>query len=371
MAEYYSYSQIKCPYCGKSYSKFFPAMNLCCCTQCLRNGESICFSECEVPSQDLIDKALIYTIYHETESKQYFLGSKEEYEKISKQLKNTTYGNVPFVHISPEQVEAWYPRTFAQKIDYILLYFAVHTKYNGEARSYSLRKFKSIFFVQADQTAKNYSDQVIEQVKYILNYLIREEFVETGLIDNNGRYTLRLFSGWEVSQSIRLTPKALARVDELQKDINNNKNIFVAISFAKEAEQIWNAITEAIEDKDVGFVDIAKKEKIHNQQIMPHIMRLIRESRFLIMDITDPNYGAYYEAGYALGLGKEVIITCRKDVHDRKAFKCDKDETCRFEEKALKPHFDIAQKQILVWENTADLTKQLKEWILELSTRKR
>ena len=89
------------------------------------------------------------------------------------------------------------------------------------------------------------------------------------------------------------------------------------------------------------------------------------------MDITDPNYGAYYEAGYALGLGKEVIITCRKDVHDRKAFKCDKDEMCKFEEKALKPHFDIAQKQILVWENTADLTKQLKEWILELSTRKR
>ena len=31
--------------------------------------------------------------------------------------------------------------------------------------------------------------------------------------------------------------------------------------------------------------------------------------------------------------------------------------------KYLKPHFDIAQKQILVWDNYEDLTKKLEEWI--------
>ena len=66
-----------------------------------------------------------------------------------------------------------------------------------------------------------------------------------------------------------------------------------------------------------------------------------------------------------MGLGKEVIITCSKEIFSKKDF------ANKLEEKALKPHFDIAQKQILVWEDTADLTKQLKEWILELSTRKR
>jgi nucleoside 2-deoxyribosyltransferase len=42
----------------------------------------------------------------------------------------------------------------------------------------------------------------------------------------------------------------------------------------------------------------------------------IRQSRFLIADLTHNNNGAYWEAGYAEGLGKPVIYTCRKDVFD-------------------------------------------------------
>ena len=34
--------------------------------------------------------------------------------------------------------------------------------------------------------------------------------------------------------------------------------------------------------------------------------------------------------------------------------------------KYLKPHFDIAQKQILIWNDYEDLTKQLCEWIKAL-----
>ena len=38
----------------------------------------------------------------------------------------------------------------------------------------------------------------------------------------------------------------------------------------------------------------------------------------LILEINEPNYGAYYEAGYALELGKEVIITCNAEVFSHK-----------------------------------------------------
>ena len=106
------------------------------------------------------------------------------------------------------------------------------------------------------------------------------------------------------------------------------------------------------------FID----EIIHNKQIVPEMFRLIRECRFLILDISDPNYGAYYEAGYALGLGKEVIITCSDEVF-RKEYKTEEEKKYM---KYLKPHFDIAQKQILVWKDHADLTKQLSEWIKAL-----
>jgi nucleoside 2-deoxyribosyltransferase len=41
----------------------------------------------------------------------------------------------------------------------------------------------------------------------------------------------------------------------------------------------------------------------------------IRRSRFLLCELTEDNRGAYWEAGFAEGLGRPVIYTCRKDYH--------------------------------------------------------
>jgi len=38
--------------------------------------------------------------------------------------------------------------------------------------------------------------------------------------------------------------------------------------------------------------------------------------RFVIADLTEENHGAYWEAGYAEGLGKPVIYTCEKKYWD-------------------------------------------------------
>lgn len=42
----------------------------------------------------------------------------------------------------------------------------------------------------------------------------------------------------------------------------------------------------------------------------------IRQAKFLVCDLTHGNRGAYWEAGYAEGLGAPVIYTCRRDVFD-------------------------------------------------------
>ena len=39
----------------------------------------------------------------------------------------------------------------------------------------------------------------------------------------------------------------------------------------------------------------------------------IQSSDFLIADLTHDNLGAYWEAGYAEGLGKPVIYTCEQE----------------------------------------------------------
>jgi hypothetical protein len=58
----------------------------------------------------------------------------------------------------------------------------------------------------------------------------------------------------------------------------------------------------------------------------------IRTSRFLISDLTHENPGAYWEAGYAEGLGKPVIYTCSKKKFDEE-----------------KPHFDTNHHLTIIW----------------------
>lgn len=179
-------------------------------------------------------------------------------------------------------------------------------------------------------------------IEFLINapYFIR--FVRKGMFGDESVY--------------KLSEKAWEKIGTLtHENRSSNKNVFVAMSFHESTKPVREAIRQAIINAQFSatFMD----EEIHNRQIVPEMLRLIKESRFLIMDISSPNYGAYYEAGYAMGLAKEVIITCKKDVFDKKEYKD------WIEEKAYKPHFDIAQKQILVWEKESELTIKLIEWI--------
>ena len=54
--------------------------------------------------------------------------------------------------------------------------------------------------------------------------------------------------------------------------------------------------------------------------LIDDLMRVrIKSCRLLISDLSHQNHGAYWEAGYAEGLGKPVIYTCKKAVFDTTA----------------------------------------------------
>jgi hypothetical protein len=63
----------------------------------------------------------------------------------------------------------------------------------------------------------------------------------------------------------------------------------------------------------------------------------IRQARFLVCDLTHGNRGAYWEAGFAEGLGIPVIYTCRQDVFSDAAHECH-------------PHFDAAHWVTVPWD---------------------
>lgn len=76
----------------------------------------------------------------------------------------------------------------------------------------------------------------------------------------------------------------------------------------------------------------------------------IRKSRFLVCDLTDENRGAYWEGGFAEGLGKPVIYTCEKNFFEKHG-----------------SHFDTNHHLTLKWSKraSAEAIKDLRDTIRE------
>lgn len=304
-------------------------------------------------NSDLYDKDKLckYLVYNKINNRNAFIGTQQAFDK--------------YIRLNPQSeaflatakmVEIWYPKTFVERIDYILLYLAKQTKFIGESLQISLNHISRLFFFENEVGDDNYN----KELRFLMRYLSRQELIEHTITDDEFS---NFFSTIKVTKCINITlsAKAWDKIYELQKNQSQNREVFVAMSFHESAYEIRAAIKMGIDN--AKYSSLLMDEIVHNHQIVPEMLRLIKESRFMIMDISSPNFGAYYEAGYALGLGKEVIVTCKQEVWDKKDFSCDKDEKCYFKQIAIKPHFDIAQKQILVWKDYADLTKKLTEWI--------
>ena len=66
--------------------------------------------------------------------------------------------------------------------------------------------------------------------------------------------------------------------------------------------------------KEATGSDLVDMRDVPKAGIIDNIMRTrIRDAKFVIADLTDDNNGAYWEAGYAEGLGKPVIYICEKE----------------------------------------------------------
>ena len=64
---------------------------------------------------------------------------------------------------------------------------------------------------------------------------------------------------------------------------------------------------------DCGFDAFLISDKPHNNNITDEIIAALRQSKFVVVDFTYNNPGAYFEAGFAQGLGCEVIRCCNKE----------------------------------------------------------
>lgn len=114
---------------------------------------------------------------------------------------------------------------------------------------------------------------------------------------------------------------------------------FVAMSFAPELKAAWeSAIRPAL--VKAKYRPYRVDAELHIDRIDTKIVTEIRNSRFLVADVTQQRPGVYFEAGYALGLGIPVFWCVRDD--DLKNV-----------------HFDTRQYNHIVWKNENELQDQL------------
>lgn len=139
------------------------------------------------------------------------------------------------------------------------------------------------------------------------------------------------------SYSCRLTLTGLERLEELQNAAPSGFNAFMAMKFDDERLDriVENNFKPAV--RATGFELYRLDDKPAAGLIDARLRNEIRNCRFLIADLSHGNAGAYWEAGYAEGLGKPVIYTCEKSVFDGKS-------------NISKPHFDTNHHLTIVWE---------------------
>jgi hypothetical protein len=161
----------------------------------------------------------------------------------------------------------------------------------------------------------------------VVRYLVEKDYTYGKLVNGGGFFHLT-FKGWD-------------RYEELQRGAVSGKTAFMAMKFGDKEldEMVEKCFRPAAKEADFTLLRLDDDQKAG---LIDDKMRVnIKKSRFLIADLTHANNGAYWEAGYAEGLGKPVIYTCREDI---------------FNNNDSRPHFDTNHHLTIKWRSD-DLEK--------------
>lgn len=143
------------------------------------------------------------------------------------------------------------------------------------------------------------------------------------------------------STRIALTYNGLTYLASLETEGNLSKNCFVAMSFAPARQPYREAIERAIRATGYEPILIDTRHIDSDKTINDRIISEIRACKFCVADFTDQRNGIYFEAGFALGLGKAIIYACdATDFRDNS-------------------HFDLKPFQHILYNTIQELEEQL------------
>jgi len=171
---------------------------------------------------------------------------------------------------------------------------------------------------------------------FIINHLINEGTLEGKVSE---------FLGGSFDARVKLSFKGWESYEHLVSGSNTYKRAFIALKYGDDVldEIVKKYFKPAV--KETGF-ELVRIDQVLKAGLIDNNMRVeIQASDFVLADLTHSSLGAYWEAGYAEGLGKPVFYLCEKS---------------QFEEG--KTHFDTNHHLTILWEkdNPQQAAQQLK-----------
>ena len=150
----------------------------------------------------------------------------------------------------------------------------------------------------------------------------------------------------EYQDDYEILPQGYDAADELTRRAVQSDKGFVAMWFDKKSKEMDLAYEKGFQVgvESAGYKPVRVDQVEHADRIDDVIIAHIRTALFVVADFTGHRGGVYFEAGFALGLGRQVIWTCRED-----------------HMKGL--HFDIRQYNTIDWKNPEDLATRLQNRI--------
>lgn len=211
--------------------------------------------------------------------------------------------------------------TIDEKIFKLMSWIEKQTSYPGES-------IKSIFDNQELVSICYAKD--MNEINYFLEHLKNKNL---------------LLATDQYNKNYKITVEGFNYLGTAKKIINSNL-CFCAMSFEKQHQEFYDKFIKpavSMAGFDIKRVD----EDPHNDSIVDKIVALIRQSKFLIADLSGNKHGVYYESGFAKGLERPVIFTCEEDYFDQ-------------------IHFDVKHLNFLKWNknNINDAIEKLR-WRIE------
>jgi len=197
--------EAKCDICGGKASKTLNGIEVSHFFECEACGRFKIgtYENKDKPNRNFLASFLYYSkISPPIADKRYFcfFGSKEKFEEIQKECPYARF-------VTNQEAENWYPKTFDEKINRILLGFSKLSKYDSSSIEMTYEQCCSAFFVKIcnSDDSEITKEERDKQIKLIENHLLESNFIKENK-DSFGKI------------SITLLPAGLRRIDELKKN---------------------------------------------------------------------------------------------------------------------------------------------------------